>query len=146
MRQQHPPAAPHPSTGRRIGAALVAAGVSAGAYALFIPWDLRNRAEPGEIDETSPVSVLGVVALAVVLVAAGALLGKVRVPAAWAGFAVGTPVSVLMLISFLTHEPKDASPWPVVWVPLTVLAVALPAVVAVLVSARGRTAPTPPAA
>ncbi|GAA2242513.1 hypothetical protein GCM10010232_31920 [Streptomyces amakusaensis] len=127
------PSLARPAAGRRTLTGLAASAASAGAYALCIPWDLRNRAaEPGGIDGTTPVSVLGFLSLALVMLALSCLLSRLGVTALWTGLAVGTPVSALMLVSFLTHMPEDSDMWPVAWLPLTLLAVSVPAVVALL--------------
>ncbi|GGZ38189.1 hypothetical protein GCM10010387_35310 [Streptomyces inusitatus] len=132
------PSLARPAAGRRrVLTAPAASAVSAGAYALCIPWDLRNRAEPGGIDETTPVTVLGFLSLALVMLALSCLLSRLGVTALWTGLAVGTPVSALMLVSFLTHMPEDSDMWPVAWLPLTLLAVSVPAVVALLTAPKG---------
>ncbi|NGO72598.1 hypothetical protein G5C65_30425 [Streptomyces sp. SB3404] len=82
-------------------------------YLLCIPWDLRNRPEsPGAIDETTPVSLGGVLVLAVVLVALAAYFG-LRDRLVWAVPVVAAPPVLLMYASFMTHASADASPWPV---------------------------------
>ncbi|MDX3629690.1 hypothetical protein PV728_05100 [Streptomyces europaeiscabiei] len=96
---------------RLLGAALAAA-----AYRLCLPWDLNNRPElKGSLSETTPVTVTGVVALALVLLLLAAYFGH-RDALAWPVLLVAVPPSALMYTSFHTHpEPLDASVWPLSW-------------------------------
>ncbi|RII19733.1 hypothetical protein DSC45_06955 [Streptomyces sp. YIM 130001] len=115
-------------------AAAVAAG---GAYLLFLPWDLRNRAaSPGVIDETTPVTATGVVGLSVVLLLLAAYLGR-RDRTALAVPLVAVPPTALLLASFATHPVQDAAVWPVAWVFFGAL-FAAGAFVAARVGAGGR--------
>ncbi|GAB3010591.1 hypothetical protein GCM10023080_091420 [Streptomyces pseudoechinosporeus] len=95
---------------RILGAALTAA-----AYLLFMPWDLRNRTEsPGSTSETTPVTGLGVALLAVTLLLLAAYFGY-RDAFAWPVLLVAVPPAALMLASFRTHPEQDASAWPLAW-------------------------------
>jgi hypothetical protein len=96
---------------RLLGAALAAA-----AYRVCLPWDLRNRPElEGSLSETTPVTVTGVVVLALVLLLLAAYFGH-RDALAWPVLLVAVPPSALMYASFHTHaEPLDASVWPLSW-------------------------------
>jgi putative effector of murein hydrolase len=96
---------------RLLGAALAAA-----AYRLCLPWDLRNRPElEGSLTETTPVTVLGVVVLALVLLLLAAYFGH-RDALAWPLLLAAVPPSALMYISFHIHpEPPDAAVWPLSW-------------------------------
>ncbi|MER6158436.1 hypothetical protein ABT147_23235 [Streptomyces sp. NPDC001868] len=96
---------------RLLGAALASAG-----YRLCLPWDLRDRPElEGSLTETTPVTVTGVVALALVLLLLAAYFGH-RDALAWPLLLVAVPPSTLMYLSFHTHpEPLDASVWPLSW-------------------------------
>ncbi|MEW2529388.1 hypothetical protein [Streptomyces sp. NPDC047071] len=95
---------------------LLGAGLAAATYLLFLPWDLRNRAEsPGDIDETSPVTDLGITGVVVTVLALAAYFGY-RDRLYWVLPVVAAPPAGLLLASFLTHEPPDASLWPLAWV------------------------------
>lgn len=97
-------------TTRAIGAAL-----AAGAYLLCLPWDLRNRAEtPGAINETSPVTALGITALVVSMLALAAYFGF-RDRLGWALLLVAGPPATLMYFSFAGHPEPDAAVWPLAW-------------------------------
>jgi multisubunit Na+/H+ antiporter MnhB subunit len=95
---------------------LLGATLSSAAYLLCLPWDLRNRPEsPGSTTETTPVSVLGVVALAVTLLLLALYFGH-RDALAWPLLLVAAPPATLMYLSFRTDpEPPDASLWPLTW-------------------------------
>ena len=93
----------------------VVAAAAAGAYLLCLPWDLRNRPEtPGAINETSPVSPLGVTLLAVSMLALAAYFGF-RDRLGLALLLVAGPPATLMYISFDNHPEPDAAVWPVAW-------------------------------
>ncbi len=95
---------------------LLGAGLAAATYLLFLPWDLRNRAEsPGDIDETSPVTDMGITGVVVTVLALAAYFGY-RDRLYWVLPVVAAPPAGLLLASFLTHEPPDASLWPLAWV------------------------------
>lgn len=96
---------------RLLGAALAAA-----AYRLCLPWDLRNRPElEGSLSETTPVTVVGVVVLALVLLLLAAYFGH-RDALAWPLLLVAVVPAALMYVSFHTHpEPPDAAVWPLAW-------------------------------
>ncbi len=95
---------------------LGGAGLSAAAYLLCLPWDLRNRVEsPGSTSETTPVTVLGVATLAVTLLLLAAYFGH-RDALAWPLLLVAVPPATLMYVSFRAHpEPPDAVLWPLAW-------------------------------
>jgi len=95
---------------------LLGAALSSAAYLLCLPWDLRNRPEsPGSTTETTPVSVLGVVALAVTLLLLALYFGH-RDALAWPLLLVAAPPATLMYLSFRTNpEPPDAALWPLSW-------------------------------
>ena len=95
---------------------LLLAGVSAGAWILCMPWDLRNRPEtPESIYATTPVTNLGVTILAVTLLALGAYAGRRdRLPLAV--LLVASPPIVLLYASFASQDTRDGIfPWQVVW-------------------------------
>ncbi|MEV2251281.1 hypothetical protein AB0I94_11985 [Streptomyces sp. NPDC050147] len=97
-------------TTRALGAALAAA-----AYLVCLPWDLRNRPEtPGAINETSPVTALGVTALTVSMLSLAGYFGF-RDRLGWALLLVAAPPAVLMFVSFDSHPAPDAAPWPLAW-------------------------------
>ncbi|NGO12359.1 hypothetical protein G5C60_33340 [Streptomyces sp. HC44] len=92
---------------RALGVAL-----SATAYLLCMPWDLRNRpASPGSTSETTPVTGLGVAILAVSLLLLAAYFGH-RDAFAWPVLLVAMPPVALMYASFQAHPEQDASMWP----------------------------------
>ncbi|MEV0222361.1 hypothetical protein [Streptomyces sp. NPDC050704] len=95
---------------------LLGAALSSAAYLICLPWDLRNRPEsPGSTTETTPVSVLGVVVLAVCLLLLAAYFGH-RDALAWPLLLVAVPPATLMYLSFHTHaESPDAAVWPMAW-------------------------------
>ncbi|MFG2647220.1 hypothetical protein [Streptomyces sp. NPDC048436] len=91
------------------------AGVMAAAYLLCLPWDLRNRPEtPGAINETSPVTALGITGLAVSMLVLAAYFGF-RDRLGWALLIVVGPPATLMYVSFDSHPEPDAAVWPVAW-------------------------------
>lgn len=95
---------------RAAGAAL-----SATAYLLCLPWDLRNRpSSPGAIDETTPVTNTGVALLVLSLAALAAYFGY-RDRMAWALLLVAVPSATLLYVSFDTHPTPDAGAWPLAW-------------------------------
>ncbi|GAA1893312.1 hypothetical protein GCM10009837_14160 [Streptomyces durmitorensis] len=95
---------------RALGAALAAA-----AYLLCLPWDLRNRPEtPGAINETSPVTALGITALAVSMLSLAAYFGF-RDRLGLALLLVAGPPATLMYASFDSHPAPDAAVWPLAW-------------------------------
>jgi hypothetical protein len=101
---------------------LLGAALSSAAYLLCLPWDLRNRpgslgspGSPGSTTETIPVTLLGVVVLAVSLLLLAAYFGH-RDALAWPLLLVAAPPATLMYVSFRTHpEPPDAVLWPLTW-------------------------------
>ncbi|MGW5861921.1 hypothetical protein ACWFRJ_07070 [Streptomyces sp. NPDC055239] len=100
---------------RRWVTRALGAGLAAAAYLLCLPWDLRNRPEtPGAIDETSPVTALGITALAVTMLALAAYIGF-RDRLGWALLLVAGPPATLMYVSFDSHPEPDASVWPLAW-------------------------------
>ncbi|TLS44821.1 hypothetical protein FE633_18525 [Streptomyces montanus] len=100
---------------------LLGAALSAAAYLLCLPWDLRNRAEsPGSTSETTPVTGLGVALLAVTLLLLAAYFGR-RDALAWPLLLVAVPPATLMYVSFRTHPEADASPWSLTWAFCTLL-------------------------
>ncbi|ATL28040.1 hypothetical protein KY5_3022c [Streptomyces formicae] len=99
----------------RYATRLLGAALAATAYVVCIPWDLRNRAEtPGGIDETSPVSALGVTFLALSLLALAAYFG-IRDRLAWTLLVVAAPPAALLYASLSSHPTQDANAWPVTW-------------------------------
>ncbi|MEV6172802.1 hypothetical protein AB0L99_31895 [Streptomyces sp. NPDC051954] len=98
---------------RVLGAVLAGA-----AYLVCIPWDLRNRVQsPGSMHETTPVTGVGVVLLAVALLLLAAYFGH-RDDLAWPLVLVAGPAIALMYVSLRTHPgPPDgfAGAWPLAW-------------------------------
>lgn len=117
---------------------VLGAALSGAAYLLCVPWDLRNRpGTTGELTETSSVTVLGVVLLAVVLLLLAAYFGR-RDAMAWPLLLVAVPPAALMYLSFHTHpEPPDAAVWPLAWAFFT-LVVAAGVLIATMVARRFR--------
>jgi hypothetical protein len=94
---------------------LAAALIAAGAYLLFIPWDTRNRATAAHpIDETTPVTGLGVTLLAVVLLLLAAYVGH-RDRVGWALALVAVPPWALLFVSLSSHPEQDIALWPLAW-------------------------------
>ncbi|MER6126588.1 hypothetical protein ABT173_29015 [Streptomyces sp. NPDC001795] len=94
---------------------LLGAVLATAAYLLCVPWDLRNRPEtPGATEETTPVTVLGVLLLAVVLLLLAAYFGH-RDYLGWPLLLVAVPPATLMYVSFRAHPEPDASFWPLAW-------------------------------
>ena len=94
---------------------LLGAALSAGAYLLCLPWDLRNRPEtPGATQETTPVTAVGVALLALALLLLAAYFGHWD-DLGWPLLLVAAPPATLMHVSFRTHPEPDASPWPLAW-------------------------------
>ncbi|MFG2496713.1 hypothetical protein ACGFSB_00605 [Streptomyces sp. NPDC048441] len=103
-----------PALGRWTTRAL-GAGLAAGAYLLSLPWDLRNRAEtPGAINETSPVTALGITVLAISMLTLAAYFGF-RDRLGWALLLVAGPPATLMYFSLAGHPAPDAAVWPLAW-------------------------------
>jgi hypothetical protein len=116
---------------------LLGAALSAAAYLLCLPWDLRNRVEsPGSTSETTPVTGPGVALLAVTLLLLAAYFGR-RDALAWPLLLVAAPPATLMYVSFRTHPEADASPWPLTWAFCTLL-IAAGVMVATSVARRFR--------
>lgn len=91
------------------------AGLAVAAYLLCLPWDLRNRPEtPGAINETSPVTALGITALTVAMLSLAAYFGF-RDRLGWALLLVAGPPATLMYVSFDSHPEPDAAVWPLAW-------------------------------
>ncbi|MFD5078384.1 hypothetical protein [Streptomyces sp. NPDC058371] len=113
---------------RTLGAALAAA-----AYLLCLPWDLRNRVQSADsVQETTPVTGVGVLLLAVALLLLAAYFGR-RDALAWPLLVVAVPPAALMYVSLRTHPGPAggfASAWPLAWASFTLLIAA-----AVLVAA-----------
>ncbi|MFH8485491.1 hypothetical protein [Streptomyces longisporoflavus] len=102
---------------RRWVTRVLGAGLAAAAYLLCLPWDLRNRPEtPGALNETSPVTALGVTALAVTMLALAAYFGF-RDRLVLALLLVAGPPATLMYFSIDSHPEPDAAifPLPLVW-------------------------------
>ncbi|WP_055495270.1 hypothetical protein [Streptomyces sp. TP-A0356] len=101
---------------RLLGAALAAA-----AYLLCLPWDLRNRpATPEAAQETTPVTVAGVLLLALALLLLAAYFGHWD-GLGWPLLLVAAPPAALMYASFRTHPGPDASFRPLAWGSFTLL-------------------------
>ncbi len=99
----------------RYATRLLGAALAATAYVVCLPWDLRNRPEaPGAIDETSPVTALGLTTLTLALAALAAHSG-IRDRPAWTLLTVAAPPSTLLFVSFDTHPARDADAWQVTW-------------------------------
>ncbi|WP_338898050.1 hypothetical protein WBG99_22540 [Streptomyces sp. TG1A-60] len=118
---------------------LLGAALAAVAYLLCLPWDLRNRPETAGSDiETTPVSVTGVVVLALALLVLAAYFGH-RDALAWPLLLVAVPPTALMYASFRAHPAADASLWPLAWAFFTLLTGACVLVAASVARAfRGR--------
>ncbi|MFJ2773354.1 hypothetical protein [Streptomyces sp. NPDC087300] len=99
----------------RYATRLLGAVLSATAYVVCLPWDLRNSAETaGATAETSPVTPQGITALTAALLALAAYFG-IRDRLAWTLLVVATPPATLLYISFDTHPTLDANAWPLTW-------------------------------
>jgi hypothetical protein len=95
---------------RLLGAALAAA-----AYLLCLPWDLRNRPEiPGATEETTPVTGVGVLLLALALLLLAVYFGHWD-QLGWPLLLVAVPPAALMHVSLRSHPGPDASFWPLTW-------------------------------
>ncbi|MGW5736121.1 MULTISPECIES: hypothetical protein [Streptomyces] len=85
------------------------------AYLLCLPWDLRNRPEtPGALDESSPVTGLGIAGLTVAMLSLAAYFGF-RDRLIWALLIVAGPPATLMYVSLDGHPEPDAAVWPLAW-------------------------------
>ncbi|MFE9765669.1 hypothetical protein ACFYPC_14250 [Streptomyces sp. NPDC005808] len=103
---------------------VLGAALSGAAYLVCVPWDLNNRAQaPGSVDETTPVTVggvigvIGIVALALVLLALAAYFGH-RDYLGWPLLLVAAPPVALMHISLRTNPGRPdglAHSWPLTW-------------------------------
>ncbi|MBD9702249.1 hypothetical protein IHE56_09130 [Streptomyces sp. ID01-12c] len=102
---------------RLLGAALAAA-----AYRLCLPWDLRDRPElEGSLTKATPVTVTGVVVLALVLLVLAAYFGH-RDALAWPLLLVAVPPSALMYVAFHAYSaPPEAGVWPRSWAVFTLV-------------------------
>lgn len=120
---------------------LLGAVLAAAAYRLCLPWDLRDRPEvEGSLNQATPVTVTGVVVLALVLLLLAAYFGH-RDALAWPLLLVAVPPSVLMYVSFhAPTEPPDAAVWPLSWAFFTLVLGAW-VLVASSVARRFRTEP-----
>ncbi|QEU94134.1 hypothetical protein [Streptomyces kanamyceticus] len=99
----------------RYATRLLGAALSATAYAVCLPWDLRNRAETaGAINETSPVTALGVTFLSLSLLSLAAYFG-IRDRLSWTLLVVAAPPATLLYASLSSHPTQDANAWPVAW-------------------------------
>ncbi|MFF1624653.1 hypothetical protein ACFVXA_11315 [Streptomyces sp. NPDC058246] len=107
---------------RALGAVL-----SATAYLLCLPWDLRNRPETENSTlEATPLTGPGVVLLALALLLLAAYFGH-RDALAWPLLLVAAPPSALLYASLRTHPgPPDgfANAWPLAWAFCTLLTAA----------------------
>ncbi len=96
----------------------LAVAVVSASYAVCVPWDLRNRAESaGSLDETTPVTRLGVVVLGVVLLLLAAYFGY-RDSRGWPLLLIAVPPAALMYVSLRTHPGAPdgfADAWPLTW-------------------------------
>ncbi|MGW1891640.1 hypothetical protein ACWCP6_15495 [Streptomyces sp. NPDC002004] len=100
---------------------LLGAALASGAYLLFLPWDLRNRPRsPGAVEETTPVTGVGVALLAASLLILAVHFGC-RDRLWWSPLLVGVPPAALMYVSFRTHPEPDAAVWPLAWAFFSVL-------------------------
>ncbi|MEV8315305.1 hypothetical protein AB0Q95_14135 [Streptomyces sp. NPDC059900] len=102
---------------RRWVTRLLGAGLATAAYLLCLPWDLRNRPEtPGAINETSPVTALGITGLALTMLVLAAYFGF-RDRLVLALLLVAGPPATLLYVSFDAHPEPDAAilPLPLVW-------------------------------
>ncbi|WP_328496090.1 hypothetical protein OHS59_27845 [Streptomyces sp. NBC_00414] len=122
---------------------LLGAALSSAAYLLCVPWDLRDHpVSPGTAAEATPVTVLGVAALAVLLLLLAAYFGR-RDALAWPLLLVAAPPATLMYLSFHTHpEPPEPSgapgwPWQLIWA-FSTLVIAAGVLVATSVARRFR--------
>ncbi|MEV5982240.1 hypothetical protein [Streptomyces sp. NPDC052114] len=105
----------------RYATRLLGAALAATAYVVCLPWDLRNRPEaPGAIDETSPVTALGLTALTLALAALAAYSG-IRDRPVWTLLTVAAPPSTLLFVSLDTHPTPDADAWQVAWASFTLV-------------------------
>ncbi|MGW1530592.1 hypothetical protein [Streptomyces aureus] len=106
---------------------VLGAALSCAAYLVCLPWDLRNRpSSPGSLVETSPVTGIGVLALAAVLLLLAVHFG-LRDALAWPLLLVAAPPAVLLYVSLRTHPgPPDgfADAWPLTWAAVTLLGAA----------------------
>ncbi|MEU3789116.1 hypothetical protein [Streptomyces fructofermentans] len=95
---------------------LLGAALSSAAYLLCVPGDLRTRpASSGTSAAPPPVSVAGVVVLAVCLLLLAVYFGR-RDALAWPLLLVAGPPATLMYAAFHRHpEPPDAALWPLAW-------------------------------
>ncbi|MEU7582821.1 hypothetical protein AB0B50_35185 [Streptomyces sp. NPDC041068] len=99
----------------RYATRLLGAGLAATAYVVCLPWDLRNRAgTPGAINETSPVTALGLTTFVLALVLLSAYFG-LRDRPVWTLLVTAAPPSTLMFFSFDTHPTPDADAWQLAW-------------------------------
>ncbi|MFD6289309.1 DUF4010 domain-containing protein [Streptomyces sp. NPDC060205] len=122
---------------------LLGAALSSAAYLLCLPRDLRDHpASPGSTVAATPVTVLGVTALAVLLLLLAVYFGH-RDALAWPLLLVAVPPAALMYLSFHTHpeppEPAGAPgwPWQLIWASST-LVIAAGVLVATSVGRRLR--------
>ncbi|MET9563167.1 hypothetical protein [Streptomyces tauricus] len=125
---------------------LLGAALSSAAYLLCLPWDLRDHpASPGAPTEATPVTVLGVTALAVLLLLLAAYFGH-RDALAWPLLLVAVPPAALMYVSFHTHPESPESPespgmpgwpWQLIWA-FSTLVIAAGVLVATSVARRFR--------
>lgn len=103
---------------------VLGAALSAAAYLLCLPWDLRNRPETADSAlETMPVTGPGVVFLVLILLVLAAYFGH-RDALAWPLLLVAVPPATLLYVSLRTHPgPPDgfANAWPLAWAFFTLL-------------------------
>ncbi|WP_330304866.1 MULTISPECIES: hypothetical protein [unclassified Streptomyces] len=97
---------------------VLGAALSCAAYFLCLPWDLSNRPEAENSTlETTPVTGLGVVFLALALLLLAAYFGH-RDALAWPLLLVAVPPATLLYVSLRTHPgPPDgfANAWLLSW-------------------------------
>jgi hypothetical protein len=97
---------------------VLGAALSGAAYLVCVPWDLNNRAQaPGSVDETTPVTAVGVVGLALVLLTLAAYFGH-RDYLGWPLLLVAAPPAVLLHVSLRTNPGTPdgmAHSWPLTW-------------------------------
>ncbi|MFE0327427.1 hypothetical protein ACFW08_11615 [Streptomyces sp. NPDC058960] len=93
---------------------LLGAALAAGAYLLCLPWGLRNRATAaGVTEETTSVTVVGVLFLALTLLLLAAYFGHWD-GLGWPLLLVAAPPATLMHVSLRAHPARTppCGPWP----------------------------------
>jgi hypothetical protein len=103
---------------------LLGAALAAGAYRLFLPWDLRNRAATaGATEETIPVTGSGVLLLALALLLLAVYFGHWD-DLGWPLLLVAAPPATLMYVALRAQPGPDASFRPLAWGLFTLLTAA----------------------